>query len=127
VVGGRFNKLVPAQCVHSAIPGGLVELVHFQPCAPPRPFSAKEHVAAWAVNVECSAASTFPPRSLVGDPAGTGHCGYVYALQREKPCAPLAGYRCRARPLNRLAVAAFYTMCVEQRDGFRAVALVDAF
>lgn len=126
VTGGRFNGLVSAQCTTATAPGGLVELVHYVPCRPPAA-NPDEDITMWAVNLGCGVARTFPVHDLTGDPeTDTGPCGEIYSLTFESiPCAPVAGYLCRARNADFGPEPGFYAVCVQAQDGFRALVFYD--
>lgn len=124
--GGQFNALVSAHCTSRAHPGGVAELVHFQPCAPPKPANNAD-ITIWGVNLGCAAAAAFPVDALVGDiETDTGPCGGIYDLPfKAVTCTAVGGYACRARNADFGGESGFYAVCVQQQDGFRALVLYD--
>jgi hypothetical protein len=126
VTGGQFNGLVSAHCTSMAHPRGVAELVHYQPCPPPKS-NNDATITMWGVNLDCSAAAAFPIDSLVGDPErDTGPCGGIYDLPFEAvTCTPVGGYACRARNANFDSESGFYAVCVQQQSGFRALVFYD--
>jgi hypothetical protein len=126
VTGGQFNGLVSAHCTSTAHPRGVAELVHYQPCAPPKS-NNDATITMWGVNLDCAAAAAFPIDTLVGDPErATGPCGGIYDLTfKPVTCSPVGGYACRARDANFDSEPGFYAVCVQQQDGFRALVFYD--
>ena len=122
VTGGQFSSLASAQCTSEAHPGGVAELVHFQPCSA-RTSGNGADITMWAVNLECAAASAFPVDGLLGDPeSGTGPCRAINELSyKASACSPLGGYVCRARTVEYEGASGFYAVCVQEHDGFRAL------
>jgi hypothetical protein len=120
--GGRFNALSSASCRPSARPHGVAELVHYQPCPPPKTSQGGD-VLMWAINLDCQAATAFPVDTLIGDPDnGTGPCGDIFSLDAKSvACNPVAGYVCRARIAYFGPDSGSRARCVEQQDGFRAL------
>ena len=127
VVGGQFNGLVSARCTARGIPDGIAELVHYNPCGPPKSSDPAADITMWAVNVGCATAAAFPVDTLVGDTErATGPCGDIYSLPfTSTACSPVAGYACRARNADFGPEAGFYAVCVQQLDGFRALVFYD--
>jgi hypothetical protein len=126
VTGGQFNGLVSAHCTSTAHPRGVAELVHYEPCAPPKS-NNDATITMWGVNLDCAAAAAFPIDMLVGDPErATGPCGGIYDLTfKPVTCSPVGGYACRARDANFDSEPGFYAVCVQQQDGFRALVFYD--
>ena len=126
VEGGQFNGLVSAHCTSTAHPHGVAELVHYQPCAPPKA-SNDATITMWGVNLDCAAAAAFPIDTLVGDPErATGPCDGIYDLPFNAViCTPVGGYACRARNADFDSEAGFYAVCVRLQDGFRALVFYD--
>jgi hypothetical protein len=122
VTGGQFNSLVSAHCTSEAHPGGVAELVHFQPCGPPKSSNGAD-VTMWAVNLDCATASAFPVDGLLGDPeSGTGPCSAINNQSyKASACSSVGGYACRARSVQYDGGSGFYAVCVQQHDGFRGL------
>jgi hypothetical protein len=122
VRGGEFNVLVSVRCTLASKPGGLVELVHYQPClkAPRHTFASPDAlILTWAVNTDCAAVAAFPLDTLLGNEDGDlGPCDGVFALEGTVTCQPVGDYLCRARPDGDLD---FNARCVDSRDPFKAV------
>ena len=128
VIGGQFNVLVSAHCTSDAHPGGVAELVHFRPCAPPTSKSGGDLIM-WAVNLACPAAAVFPIDALIGDPENaTGPCRGIYEMSfKVLTCAPVGGYVCRTRSVEYDGGSGFYAVCVQQLDGFRGLVFYAEF
>jgi hypothetical protein len=113
IKGGRFSSLASVRCVPSNRPNGVVELVHFQPCAP-----NPDQRSLWAINLACATAIAFPVQELIGDINDKNPpCGESPdTLSRPTTCRPVAGFTCRARSVLFEPDYGFHARCINDRD-----------
>jgi hypothetical protein len=125
--GGALQPLAGIRCRPENQPQAVVELVHLEPCRPPRvpAFS----MDLWAINLECATATAFPVLELIGDREGledAGPCGTALAfLDRTVICRSVGGFTCRVRPGDFNPNVGFLARCL--RDGDAATGIEFAY
>lgn len=123
VRGGAFDALVSARCTRTSPSHGVMEFVHYEPCARPTTPNDEADVWMWAINLDCATATAFPVATLIGelDPP-SGPCDPILKVPgKNVSCAPVAGFVCQARGIWFTSGTEVRARCVDSGDGFRAL------